>query len=60
MPGRLAPITRIGAGEVRVNKALALNAVAYNRDDQSAALSFGAREVSGFAEYEKKLGGGKT
>ncbi|MBC7954542.1 MAG: S8 family serine peptidase, partial [Cytophagales bacterium] len=55
LPGRLAPITRIGAGEVRVNKALALNAVAYNKDDLSAALSFGAREVSGFAEYEKKL-----
>jgi minor extracellular serine protease Vpr len=55
LPGRLAPITRIGAGEVRVNKALALKAVAYNKDDLSAALSFGAREVSSFAEYEKKL-----
>lgn len=55
LPGRLAPITRIGAGEVRVNKALALGAVAYNKDDLSAALSFGAREVSSFAEYEKKL-----
>jgi minor extracellular serine protease Vpr len=55
LPGRLAPVTRIGAGEVRVNKALALGAVAYNQDDLSAALSFGAREVSGFAEYEKKL-----
>ena len=55
MPGRLAPITRIGAGEVRVRAALALNAVAYNKDDLSAALSFGAREVSGFAEYEKRL-----
>ncbi|MBX3622396.1 MAG: S8 family serine peptidase [Rhizobacter sp.] len=55
LPGRLAPISRIGAGEVRVNKALALNTVAYNKDDLSAALSFGAREVSSFAEYEKKL-----
>ncbi|MGY4831788.1 S8 family serine peptidase [Sphaerotilaceae bacterium SBD11-9] len=55
LPGRLAPITRIGAGEVRVNKALALNAVAYNKDDLSAALSFGAREVSFLSEYEKKL-----
>jgi subtilisin family serine protease len=55
LPGRLAPITRIGAGEVRVNQALALKAVAYSKDDQSAALSFGAREVSHFAEYEKKL-----
>lgn len=55
LPGRLAPITRIGAGEVRVRAALALNSVAYNKDDLSAALSFGAREVSGFAEYEKRL-----
>jgi len=55
LPGQLAPITRIGAGEVRVNKAVALNAVAYNKDDLSAALSFGAREVSFISEYEKKL-----
>jgi len=55
LPGRLAPVTRIGAGEVRVRSALALNSVAYNKEDLSAALSFGAREVSGFAEYEKRL-----
>jgi subtilisin family serine protease len=55
LPGRLAPITRIGAGEVRVRAALALNSVAYNKEDLSAALSFGAREVSGFAEYERRL-----
>jgi subtilisin family serine protease len=55
LPGVLAPITRIGAGEVRVNTALALNAVAYSAENQSAALSFGAREVANIAEYEKKL-----
>lgn len=55
LPGRLAPITRIGAGEVRVDKALAMKAVAYSKENQSAALSFGAKEVSSFAEYEKKL-----
>lgn len=55
LPGRLAPITRIGAGEVRVNRALGLNAVAYETDSQSAALSFGAREVFAPAEYEKRL-----
>lgn len=55
LPGRLAPVSRIGAGEVRVDKALDLKAIAYNKEDLSAALSFGAREVSGFAEYEKKL-----
>ena len=55
LPGVLAPITRIGAGEVRVNNALALNAVAYSPENLSAALSFGAQEVSNFSEYEKKL-----
>ncbi|MEO8151562.1 MAG: S8 family serine peptidase [Rhizobacter sp.] len=55
LPGRLAPISRIGAGEVRVNKALALNAVAYSQENLSAALSFGAQEVANFAVYEKKL-----
>jgi len=55
LPGRLAPITRIGAGEVRVNKALALNAIAYEPSSLSAALSYGAQEVSAPSEYERKL-----
>ncbi len=46
LPGGLAPITRIGGGELRVNRALALNTIAYNRDSRSAALSFGAVEAS--------------
>lgn len=54
-PGLLAPVSRIGAGEVRVNKALGLKGIAYNKEDLSAALSFGAREVSAPAEYEKRL-----
>lgn len=41
MPGVLAPITRIGAGEVRVDDAIALKAVAYDAAGYSAALSFG-------------------
>jgi subtilisin family serine protease len=41
LPGGLAPITRIGAGELRVDKAIGLNAIAWNPDDESAALSFG-------------------
>ncbi len=44
-PKQLAPITRIGAGEVRVNKAIALNALAWNQAQKSASLSFGALEV---------------
>jgi len=44
-PGVLAPITRIGSGEVRVNRALALNAIAWDQSTLSAALSFGAIEA---------------
>ncbi len=44
-PGELAPITRIGGGELRVNRALALTSAAWNRKQSAAALSFGAIEV---------------
>ena len=45
LPGQLAPITRIGAGELRVDRALRLTSLAYNRQQRAAALSFGAIEV---------------
>lgn len=54
-PGQLAPITRIGAGELRVNRAAALTSLAYNRKAMSAALSFGALEVSRPIEVELQL-----
>lgn len=44
-PGQLAPITRIGAGETRVDRALALPAAAWDEGTLSAALSYGALEV---------------
>jgi len=40
-PGALAPITRIGAGEVRVNRAFASTTAAWNSDDEAPSLSFG-------------------
>ena len=46
LPGQLAPITRIGAGEVRVDRAIKLTAIAWNRASKSASLAFGALEVS--------------
>ncbi len=46
LPGELAPITRIGAGELRVDRAIGLNTMVWNRKTKSAALSFGAQEVS--------------
>ena len=45
LPGGLAPITRIGAGELRVNRAVALSSAAWDTQALSAALSFGAVEA---------------
>ena len=55
LPGQLAPITRVGAGELRVDRALALTAIAWNRDTKSAALSFGAREVANPMTLTRRL-----
>lgn len=46
-PEVLAPITRIGAGEVRVDRARATESIAYERDSKIASLSFGYRPVNG-------------
>jgi minor extracellular serine protease Vpr len=45
IPGELAPISRIGAGELRVDRAIALTSLAWNKSQKAAALSFGALEV---------------
>ena len=45
MPGGLAPITRIGAGELRVARAAGLSSAAWDTQALSAALSFGAVEA---------------
>ena len=54
-PGELAPITRTGAGELRVNRAIGLTTIAYNRATQSSALSFGAVEASQPMVLERTL-----
>jgi subtilisin family serine protease len=46
LPGTLAPITRIGAGEVRVDRAHATDTIAYDRDSKIASLSFGYRSFN--------------
>ena len=43
--GDLAPISRIGAGEVRVNRAVASPAAAWDSDSPTGALSFGFHDV---------------
>lgn len=45
-PGVLAPITRIGAGEVRVDAALASTTVAWDKEHRTGSLSFGYHAVS--------------
>lgn len=41
LPGVLAPITRIGGGEVRVNRAVATTTAAWDEDTLIPSLSFG-------------------
>lgn len=45
-PGQLAPITRIGGGEVRANRAIAAQAAAWDHDTKQPTLSFGYLAVS--------------
>ena len=44
--GYLAPITRIGGGEVRVDQAITTPAAAFDALSRSAALSFGFRDIT--------------
>jgi subtilisin family serine protease len=55
LPGELAPITRIGAGELRVDRAVKLRTAAWNVEAKSAALSFGAVEVPIITVLKKRV-----
>ncbi|HNT40254.1 MAG TPA: S8 family serine peptidase [Rubrivivax sp.] len=55
LPGSLAPISRIGAGETRVDRALALPAIAWDDSTLSAALSYGALEVDKQTTVQRTL-----
>jgi minor extracellular serine protease Vpr len=55
LPGELAPATRIGGGEVRVDRALASKTTAWVQDDESAAVSFGYAALTGKAEFRKTV-----
>jgi subtilisin family serine protease len=54
-PGKLAPVTRIGAGELRVNQALAATTAAWVKKDQSAAISFGYQAVGRTITLEREV-----
>jgi minor extracellular serine protease Vpr len=54
-PGVLAPISRIGAGELRVDRALGLTTIAHNVKARTAALPFGFAEVDRTANLGSEL-----
>lgn len=53
-PGVLAPITRIGGGEVRVDKAVKTTTAAWSADD-TPSLSFGYRSLSEDATFRRRV-----
>ena len=53
--GGIAAITRIGGGEVRVDRAYASPIAAWVEGDQTAALGFGFRDVTGSTTLEKTV-----
>ncbi len=54
-PGVLAPITRIGGGEVRVNKAVSAKTAVWAADDQNPSLSFGYRAITEDRTFGKRV-----
>ncbi len=55
LPGVLAPITRIGGGEVRVNRAVASGTAAWDVDGNGASLSFGFHAIADQAVLHKNV-----
>ena len=53
--GILAPISRIGGGEVRVDRALVSPVAAWDRDTLAGTLSFGFHEVTGQMDMLKRV-----
>lgn len=54
-PGVLAPITRIGGGELRVSRAADSTTAAWDDDSLGGSLSFGYHSVTGTTSLEKTV-----
>jgi subtilisin family serine protease len=50
-----APVTRIGAGEVRVDRAVATKTIAWVANSESASVSFGYAAVARERDFHKKV-----
>ena len=55
LPGVLAPITRIGGGEVRVDRALNSDTAAWDANALTGSLSFGYQSLTGSSAFQKKI-----
>ncbi|MCU0478794.1 MAG: S8 family serine peptidase [Chloroflexi bacterium] len=55
LPGVLAPITRIGGGEVRVDKAIATKTAAWDAAALTGSLSFGYQALTGSTAFQKSV-----
>ncbi len=54
-PGVLAPITRIGGGEVRVDKAAAVSTIAFDGASRQPSLSFGYQALTSPTTLQRRL-----
>jgi subtilisin family serine protease len=54
-PGVLAPITRIGGGELRVDRAADSGTAAWSDEDFNGSLSFGYQALSGTTSFQKSI-----
>ncbi len=55
LPGALAPVTRIGAGEVRIDRSLASSVAAWDTEDLSGSLSFGYYSATAMKTLTRKV-----
>jgi subtilisin family serine protease len=54
-PGQLAPITRIGGGEVRVDAAAAASTIAFDDESRQPSLSFGHHRLTTTTTLQRRL-----
>lgn len=54
-PGVLAPITRIGGGEVRVDRALGSTTAAWDADTNTGSLSFGYQPLASSQTFTRQV-----
>jgi subtilisin family serine protease len=55
MPGVLAPVSRIGGGEVRVDQALSGKTAAWNAETATGSLSFGYKPAGHVIEFARRV-----